>query len=342
MAAGLSRRAVVLIRCDGSKEIGLGHVSRCLALAAELTDRHGCDPVFVMQSATLGAEIVHRAGRAVVELAASDDDASAILEIVDQRQARRLILDVRQGISRNDVLELRAALPVAVIDDPGDRRLAADAVFYPPIPQMKRWTWEGFSGRLNTGWKWVILRPGFAMTNPRSGGEPPTLLVTMGGTDPSGMTARVLRALEALKDLNPIIVLGGGPAGESAAARLRAGGRHVEFLTSSVNMAGLMRRVDFAVTSFGVTAYELAAAGVPAVYLCLTDDHAESATALVDAGVGLSLGTHTGTTDRAIADAVVGLGDVNRRRAMAERGPALIDGRGAARVADYIMNDMER
>ena len=36
---------------------------------------------------------------------------------------------------------------------------------------------------------------------------------------------------------------------------------------------------DLAVASFGVTAYELAAVGVPAVYLCLTDDHAESAEA---------------------------------------------------------------
>ncbi len=342
MAAGLSRPSVVLIRCDGSREIGLGHVSRCLALAAELTDRHSCNVVFVMRRDTLGAGIVQRAGRAVVELAASDDDANALLEIARQRGARRFILDVRQGITRDDVLRLRATLPVAVIDDPGDRRLGADAVFYPPIPQVKRWAWDGFSGRLNVGWEWVILRPEFARVQRRSRGEPPTILITMGGTDPAGMTRKVLHALEGTRDLLRVVVLGGGSEGESAAGRLRAGGRDVEFLASSTNVAELMGRVDLAVASFGVTAYELAAAGVPSIYLCLTDDHAESATALVDAGAGLSLGTYTGVSDRAIADAVAELQDENRWEAMARRGPALIDGRGAARVADYIMSAVGR
>lgn len=40
------------------------------------------------------------------------------------------------------------------------------------------------------------------------------------------------------------------------------------------DMPALMAQADLAIASFGVTAYELAARGVPAIYLCLTDDHA--------------------------------------------------------------------
>lgn len=340
MAAGLSRPPVVLIRCDGSREIGLGHVSRCLVLAEELTGRHSCEVVFVVRRDTRGAEIVQQAGHGVFALAPTDDDAGALIDIAGQRGARRLILDVRQGITRDDVLRLRATLSVAVIDDPGDRRLGADAAFYPPIPQVERWAWDGFSGHLNVGWEWVILRPEFARVKRRSGGDPPTILVTMGGTDPAGMTGRVLRALEGLRHVFGVVVLGGGSEGEAAAEQLRAGGRDVEFLASSTNVAELMARADLAVASFGVTAYELAAAGVPSIYICLTDDHSESSTALVNAGAGLSLGTYTSVSNRAITDAVAELRDENRREAMARRGPALIDGRGGARVADYIMNAM--
>lgn len=295
-----------------------------------------------MRTDTQGEDIVRRAGHTVVGLAETDVDVNEILRIATEREARHLILDVRRGISRDDVLRLRNRLLVAVIDDPGERRLAADMVFFPPIPQLKRWTWEGFTGHLNAGWEWVILRREFAAIAQRFSTDPPVLLVTMGGTDPLRMTAKVLHALEGHRDFYPMVVLGGGTAAESAVARLRAEGRRVEFLAFTENVAAVMDRVDFAVASFGVTAYELAAAGVPAIYLCLTDDHAESATALVDAGAGLSLGFYSDVSDRDIADAVTRLGDRDRRTQMAHRGRELIDGRGAGRVADYITNVSQR
>jgi spore coat polysaccharide biosynthesis protein SpsF len=40
--------------------------------------------------------------------------------------------------------------------------------------------------------------------------------------------------------------------------------------------------------AFGVTAYELAAFGVPAIYLSLTQDHALSASAFEQDGMGLA------------------------------------------------------
>ena len=45
---------------------------------------------------------------------------------------------------------------------------------------------------------------------------------------------------------------------------------------------------DVAICAFGVTAYELAACGVPAIYIGLTRDHVLSASAFADAGMGLS------------------------------------------------------
>ena len=41
--------SLVIVRCDGSPAIGMGHVSRCLALAGELRDVHGCAVTFAMR-----------------------------------------------------------------------------------------------------------------------------------------------------------------------------------------------------------------------------------------------------------------------------------------------------
>lgn len=104
-----------------------------------------------------------------------------------------------------------------------------------------------------------------------------------------------------------------------------------------------MRGATVAVASLGVTAYELAACGVPAVLLSLTDDHAESASAFAAADIAISLGVHAGVADSAIADGVAALlADGARRAAMGARARALVDGRGAARIAAEIAAEAAR
>jgi spore coat polysaccharide biosynthesis protein SpsF len=91
---------------------------------------------------------------------------------------------------------------------------------------------------------------------------------------------------------------------------------------------------DMALCAFGVTAYELAACGVPAIYLGLTGDHAASASAFADAGMGISLGLVDKVSDGEIARTVQWL--LNRpqaRREMRKQGLTLLDGQGAVRIA---------
>ncbi len=62
--------------------------------------------------------------------------------------------------------------------------------------------------------------------------------------------------------------------------------------------------------------------GVPAIYLGLTPDHARSASAFADAGMGISLGVAASVSDEDILRSVRGLmGDSARRRGNAYRRP---------------------
>jgi spore coat polysaccharide biosynthesis protein SpsF len=91
---------------------------------------------------------------------------------------------------------------------------------------------------------------------------------------------------------------------------------------------------DVAICAFGVTAYELAACGIPAIYLALTPDHASSASAFVQAGMGLSLGVADKLGDAEILRQVEGLlNNSAARRDMRKQGLHLLDGQGAARIA---------
>jgi spore coat polysaccharide biosynthesis protein SpsF len=91
---------------------------------------------------------------------------------------------------------------------------------------------------------------------------------------------------------------------------------------------------DLCICAFGVTAYELAALGTPAIYLGLTPDHVASASAFADAGMGISLGLAEKIEDEDLVRTVQWLlNKPGARRAMRHAGLSLIDGRGSARIA---------
>ncbi len=336
--AGATNRAA-LLRCDGDERVGLGHVSRCLAIAEALRDGHGWGVTFAIATGEPGVAAVARAGFPIERLA--DDGEELWLDSVIARgHPDALVLDVRTALGRETVARWRSdGTLTAVIDDIGERRLAADLAFFPPVPQVRTLDWTGFTGTLRVGWEWVPLRREFAGRPPAVVPTRTTVLVAMGGSDPARLTLRSLAALDRVPgDLDVVVALGGGYRDEEEVAHAAVGSRHpVRVHRDTADMAALMGGATVALAALGVTAYELAACGVPAVLLSLTDDHAESAGAFADAGIAVSLGVHTRVADEAIAASVASLlADGAQRAAMSARARALVDGRGAARIAAAI------
>ena len=153
------------------------------------------------------------------------------------------------------------------------------------------------------------------------------------------MTEFVLDALNLLPQAMAVeVVIGPAFDRAPALAGIVARSKHAVRVTQGPEaMAPLMRESRVAVASFGVSAYELAACGVPAVHLCLTEDHARSASAFERERIAVSLGVFPAIQPARLAAAVAELlGDQPRRESMAARARALVDGRGAKRVADLV------
>jgi spore coat polysaccharide biosynthesis protein SpsF len=336
----------IVMRCDGGAGIGMGHVVRSLALADELRDAHGCTIAFAMREpGSAGVAAVRAAGYAIDTVAADErhDYPDALAAIVASRQAAVLIVDVRDALSRAALDGVRAAgvrpVKIVVIDDVSDRRLASDLAFFPPVPQVEAIDWTGFAGRRYAGWEWVVLRREFGAGGPGEESPAVDVLVTMGGSDAVGMTAFALQALDLLPmPLSVLVVV--GPAFSQALELIDAAARSRHSITitrTPASMPALMRGSRIAVAAFGVSAYELAACGVPAVHVCLTSDHARSSSAFAKEDIAITAGVFGQVTPPQIADAVARLmGNAGRRTEMAARARGLVDGRGARRVADEI------
>ncbi len=324
---------LALIRCDGGGAFGYGHVKRMIALARALRDREGIGAIFAVNGSEDALMPIRSAGFE----AELTGPGAALQGLIDARRPDFLILDCREGPSGTELERLRTSIGItAVIDDAHDRRLAADLAFYPPVPQAERLDWKGSNCIPRVGWEWALLGISQTTPRPKPASPRPTLLVAMGGSDPKGLTLRTARALARLDPIfRARFVIGPGMEDRekvaSTIAKLRS---NFETIEGADDLAVEYASADIAIAAFGVTAYELAAFGVPALYLCLTEDHALSASAFEYAGMGVSLGLADGVSDERLAKSVWALlGNAARQREMRAAGLMTIDGQGASRVA---------
>jgi spore coat polysaccharide biosynthesis protein SpsF len=329
--------AVALIRCDGGGEFGYGHVKRMVALARALRDREGIGAMFALNGSDDAAIPIRRAGFEVTMLQGAGD----LEKLVAASSPDILLLDGREGPSRAELEKLkRGARVTAVIDDDHERRLACDYAYYPPVPGALALDWSGSNALPRLGWEWALLglNPAPKSQETRAPKNPgrPTVLVAMGGSDPHGLTLRMAKALAVLDSVFRIrFIIGTGMKDAAVVARgLVALKKNYETVEGADDLSVEYASADVALCAFGVTAYELAACGIPALYLGLTEDHVASASAFADAGMGISLGLADEVADAEIARNVQWL--LNKpavRREMRAAGPALLDGQSAARIA---------
>ena len=324
---------LALIRCDGGGRFGYGHVKRMLSLSRALRDRHGMGVIFALNGSEDAASSITRAGFEVTRL----QDASGLKDLIDHNKPDLLLLDGPEGPGRAELERLKQGVAVtAVIDDAHERRLACEYAYYPPVPGALSLDWSGASTLPRIGWEWAILGLNPNAARRRRPAARPTVLVAMGGSDPKGLTLRVARALTLLDSVYRVrFVVGTGTKNAGNVARgLVALKNNYETVEGADDLSIEYASADVAVCAFGVTAYELAACGIPAVYLGLNQDHVTSASAFVEAGMGVSLGLADKVSDVDIVRSVQTL--LNKpavRREMRRQGLARLDGEGASRVA---------
>ena len=320
----------ILFRCDGSVEIGMGHVVRCLALADELCENHQVNIHFAMRRSELGINKV-KEYYSVLESSEDNPDFNYhnwLVDCIDQTNASILILDVRDGLEHEVIrrIKIETGIKMVTIDDPEDKRLEVDLAFYPPVPQLERMNWHGFSGKLCCGWEYVILRNEFSQIYPRQNNLIPDILVSMGGTDEKNMTGFVIEAMSLIEaSFTVSIILGPGYQYKIGLENVLAKAEYDYLIFNDPNnIAGIMSQSDLGIISLGVSAYELAALNIPAIYFCLTPDHEESSSLFVNEGIGISLGQFSQADKCSLVDTIeVFLKERTKIKDMSRRASAL-------------------
>lgn len=358
--------ARVAIRVDASAAIGTGHLKRCLSLAQALIEA-GADVRFVCRALdAVAATVLGNSGIPTLWLSAPaqaftpapdapphaawagvpqpQDAADTAQTLADWRPDTVVVdhyaFDARWHQAVRNALGCGAqGLRVLVIDDTADRALDADALLdhnWAPDHHTK------YAGRLQRKPLW-LCGPRFALLAGAYRGAARyrfhdavrSVGIFMGGTDPGGVSARVLAACRSTGFTGPVEVVSTSANPQLTALRdacQRDG--NTTLTLDQPDLAAFFTRHDLQIGAGGGATWERCCMGAPTVTLALVANQSAVVPGLAALGAvrAADEATLPGVLRELIADPAA-------RQSLAERAAALVDGRGAQRVALALLRD---
>ena len=329
----------VAIRADAGRQLGTGHYARASAVAQALSAAGGTEVLLV--TGEEGAPLVpayFQVDVPVITLPPGNDDAAEAMQALRQKgwAPDVIYLDHYDGVAEWEKAAAQTGAGLVVLDDL-DAARSADVIVRPH---------GGPAGEANG----VVLRgPAFLplsrhvaslAAQARPVRSPPLKLnVCFGGSDPTGETAKALKALANLETIQADVVIGPGAEIDPTLIEAAEQMPHVTLhrAPSQEQLSGLMASADMALGAGGVMLWERLCIGVPSLVVCVAENQRPQIEEMSAAGAIRFIGDHSEVTADAIVRAVCGLADEDSSRdALSSAGRALVDGKGAFRLAAWI------
>ena len=319
----------ILFRVDGDETLGLGHMSRCRSLMAAFGETADCS----FAVATRNAEHAAKA------LGAGD------FEVIEPHN-----LKGNYDIAVTDVPNLAAIEQSRIrnlshimicIDDEGPGSSTADILIRPNLLYLPRPA--GFqASHYWSGKQYIILHPDFMkMTARKTDMAAPLqrLLVCFGGSDPMGLTLRIVPVLQQLDlCIDTVLVVGAAFRRKKELLDEVAGDPQMRVIYNAPNMAALFRSSDMALISGGTLLYEACCLGIPSMVISQNTGQHREAVILHQKGAAINLGLGSTVSDAAIVSALQKLIESDDvRTALSRQGPKTVLPDGAYWIARRIL-----
>jgi spore coat polysaccharide biosynthesis predicted glycosyltransferase SpsG/RimJ/RimL family protein N-acetyltransferase len=321
----------VVVHCNGGPAMGVGHVTRSLALAEEaVSSGHDVtlvgeyDGQFLLSQLDAAPVAVRRVDRS---------DRAALRKVLRELEPEVLHLDSYDPVALDG-----AGLLVSNIEDSRYGRRPADVVVDPTLGAETEPREVRPPRALLRGSRYAPLR---AAVVARRGEwqlreEARRVLVVMGGADPLNLTPKVLDVLartEVPLHVTAIVRPDARAACEEQAASL-TGGMQVDLVPPVDDLPALMAHQDLVVSAAGTSVWELCCLGVPSALVCAVENQWVGYSRVVAGGAAVGLGRTLDGEERedAVKQLCAVLENPATRQDLARQAARLVDGLGAWRI----------
>lgn len=343
---------MIWIRADGGKEIGTGHVMRCLSIADALC-RMGEQVCFLLADNS-AVPLLERQGQEYRILNSSyqhpEEELETLLPLLGESQSGVFLAD-SYYVTDTYLRRIRDYMPVCYMDDRGITGLPVDLLInYNIFADVSLYECSGDERTLYLlGTEYAPLRREFKEVPYQVREKVRRVLLTTGGSDKYNLAGKILEevlANEETQNLEYCVV--SGVYNEYLSALLEIEKKHpgVQVLSNVTDMSELMRTCDIAVTAGGSTMYELSAVGVPIICFSFVDNQEKIVEGFRNRDIVCYGGDYLRQGERMVRDVAAHIEllcrNAEMRRSYSRRQKVLVDGQGAMRIARQLYQMKEK
>jgi|GEM_PF-962110 len=262
----------IIVRADGNKAIGLGHVVRSLALA------HMVSELAPVTFATQFPDpfISSLTGNTIQELSfPAGNYEEAFFNYVQQALTERRVVLVLDGYHFDNSFQQpfkEAGARIVYIDDHLSLQEYCDVLINPAEGITSERYPQPLKAAFYSGRKYALLRPAFLEAAKKQAAptrDPEVLLLSFGATDPEGMTIRMLNLLQEKQQVQIIHVLT-SRLNKNLEALEDHRDKHdnrvqLHFDLDETALFRLIDRSDLCITSSSTVAVEIISVGKPLI-----------------------------------------------------------------------------
>jgi len=258
----------VFIITEGGKDIGFGHITRCLSLYQAFEER-GIKPKFIINGDNDSEYLLKNINFQMFNWL---DEKNKLFEMV--KDADISIIDsYLADISFYNTLSDLVKIPVYIDDNKRldypkgivlNGNIHAETLNYPKK--------DGITYLLGT--KYTPLRKEFWEVPEKKIKENiESIMVTFGGDDAKNMTPKILKLLnEKYSELNKNVIIGRAFQDIDEIKKYADKNTNLIYYPDAEKMKEVMLNSDIAISAGGQTLYELASVGVPTIGVCIIEN----------------------------------------------------------------------
>ena len=329
----------ILFRTAGGratqKELGLGHIYRCINLAEHLTK---ADKFFLLEDYGGVRNILAKRGFKNVTFlntkANLESEISNTIQYIKEKQIDVVIVD-RYKIELRYLQEIKKVSRVVFISDLYKMDFPVDLVVNGFIGFNNKITKNRYGARCLLGPRFQILNKKFS-NNKNVKNKTYDLLATFGGFDEKNLVENFIsQLLKADRKFKTKIIVGPATKKSNKLKNLsKKYGRYLTLVNKTDDMQKEISKSRFGFCSGGLTTYEFANQGVPFAIICQVRHQLLTAREWERRGIAANLRLPSKKTGGKIREI---LEHIAKNEIHLKTGRSYVDGQGSKRVADEIL-----
>ena len=336
------------IRVDANEHIAMGHLIRCLSVAKQLRGL-GEDVIFIISEEHSVQKIEKEGFRCCClnnSYKEKNEETEILIKYIQKYSIKKMLIDSYE-VTQDYMRVIRNYCRVIYIDDINSFRYPADMIINYTF-KVDKYIYANMNYEEEIfllGERYMPLRPEFSLDCIEIKESVENIFMTTGGSDSFDMIIDIIEEMQKSQLLRKIakhIVVGKFYNRLQDLKNLEKAYENLKVYYDITDIWNVMRKCDIAVSAGGTTLAELCACGIPTVCFAISKNQLRGTESYARENIMLYAGNVMQNRDN-VVDNVINkvemlIGNKKLRQDMSQKACLHIDGMGALRIAQSIVN----